>query len=674
MESIYRARAITLSAVLPAVALACSANDKVSNTYDPSGISGISGISGVAGTSSDITTDATSAGTVGDADALVLIAIEPAHVVLEVENGVVPGPLPYSATGTTESGEQIALVGTWSFDRPDLAAMANGSLTATGLAGGTGTVTFKAEQGEASTTATVKLKVIDDPENVNPQVKQAFDDATMQDPALDLLYPYDETVFPRGLPSPTMMWNGGGAADVYRIRLYGNTYDFTGYASVPPPSQYRLPTMPHDAWLQLTDSLAGLVTVEVQRYDGQNAYLPKTRTWKMSTANLRGAIYYWEVNSGDVVRLNPGDEAPQTFLKKEPGQCVACHSVSRDGSTVVASRGGDFFMDLFDATSGDALFTAGYASGFQAISPEGEYVVWRQFSDTIFTPTSMVLSMSDSSEPLAYLEPPGGTPVHPSWSPDGQRIAFGVRTEGNGVDFTQSTLWIADVDLATPQFSNLHPIVTNDPTRPTITYPTFSPDSEWIAFMRATQSRTRGAAGELWLTNADGSVQSLLDAANGAGVLAAAQQHLSFEPTFSPVSSGGYFWLVFVSERTYGNILTDEAVETRHKQLWVTAIDAMPVAGQDPSHPAFWLPGQDLGNQNMRGNWALSPCKGLGASCEAGYECCEGFCIYDEGAGGTVCGEPQSCGQLEDACETNTDCCDEIAVCVGGFCAEPHVP
>jgi hypothetical protein len=608
-------------------------------------------------------------------DAVVSIAIQPEHVVLDVVDGALPPPTEFVAIGTTDAGEQIPLVGVWSFDRPDLAQIVGGSLGVTGLAGGTGTVTFAADAGTATTTATIKVTIVDDPENVDPEVKEAFDTASMPDPALDVLYPYDGTVFPRGLTGPTMMWNGGGATDIYRVRLYGSTFDFTGYATVPPPSQYRLPVAPHDAWLQLTDSLTGLVTVEVQRYDGVNAYLPETRTWNLSTANLRGAIYYWEVNNGDIVRISPGDTAPQTFLKKQPGQCVACHSVSRDGSTIVASIGGGASpWSLYDANSGDALYTTEAPSGFQAISPEGEYVVWRQWTDDTLAPTSMVLSLANSTDALAYLESPGGTPTHPAWSPDGNSVAFGVRTDGNGLDFTQSTLWLADVDVTTPSFSNLRQIVGNDPTRPTLTYPTFSPDSQWIAFMRATQSRTRGASGELWMTSVDGATQFLLEAANGVDAIPPAQQHLGFEPTFSPVSSGGYFWIVFVSERTYGNLLTDEAVDTRRKQLWVTAIDAVPTPGEDPSHPAFWLPGQELDNQNMRGNWALSPCKGLGAACEAGYECCEGFCIWDEATGQNVCGEPQACAQLEDACETAADCCDENAVCVGGFCSEPFIP
>ena len=67
----------------------------------------------------------------------------------------------------------------------------------------------------------------------------------------------------------------------------------------------------------------------------------------------------------------------------------------------------------------------------------------------------------------------------------------------------------------------------------------------------------------------------------------------------------------------------------------MTAIDASPQAGKDPSHPAFWLPGQDTGNNNMRGEWALNPCKQTGNTCSSGYDCCTGFCQPD-GDGGFV--------------------------------------
>jgi hypothetical protein len=216
-------------------------------------------------------------------------------------------------------------------------------------------------------------------------------------------------------------------------------------------------------------------------------------------------------------------------------------------------------------------------------------------------------------------------------------------------------------------------IVTDVPaTRPTVIYPTFSPDSSWIAFERSTQSRSRGAEAELWLTSTDGQTVISLDSANlGTGLYT--QNNASYEPTFMPVAVGGYFWLVFVSERVYGNTLTSivegtSAAPGRHKQLWVTAIDANPVAGQDPSHPAFWLPGQDTGDQNMRGEWALDPCKAVGAACTGGYDCCAGFCLAGD-AGSPVCtAQAMGCSPTGDACKTATDCCDPTATCLAGFC------
>lgn len=627
--------------------------------------------------------DASSTGTAA-IDPVVEVAISPSDVEIVVIDGVIPPAIAFVALGTTEHGETVPLAGTWSFERPDLAHLDGDALTATALAGGTATLTFTGEDGSATTDVTVSLVVVDDPVGVDPDVVQAFDGATLPDPALDLLYPYDQTVFPRGLAGPTLMWSGGGASDIYRVRIRGTTYDFTGYTLASPPSRYALPSTTVDVWRQLTDSTPGPVSVEIQRYDGVNAYLPQTQTWVLSTANLRGAIYYWEISaldlpSGDVVRLDPGASASQPYLERSAGTtCIGCHSVSRDGSTLVGSvNGGASPWGLWDASDGHLLFDpiASSPSGFQAISPDGTHVVWQQWTDEAFTASSMILSPADALTPLASLSPPAGAAVHPAWSPDGHTLAFGVRTDGNGLDFTQSTLWLADVDVdhEPPTLGGLRQLAAADPSRPTLTYPTFSPDSQWVAFMRATQSRARHGQAELWLAHVDGGDELLLDAASG-GDLPPAHQHASFEPTFAPVAAGGYFWLVFVSERPYGNLVTDENPDTRRKQLWVAAIDAAPVAGGDPSHPAFWLPGQDPDRYNMRGSWAMSPCKALGAACEAGYECCEGFCIEDPQTGDHICGTEQACSEIDDACTDASDCCDETALCIGGFCSEPFVP
>src|SRR5205814_2358354 len=144
-----------------------------------------------------------------------------------------------------------------------------------------------------------------------------------------------------------------------------------------------------------------------------------------------------------------------------------------------------------------------------------------------------------------------------------------------------------------------------------------------------------------------------LDKLNGAGYLpVGASGHdddttLNYEPTVNPVPSGGYAWVVFTSRRLYGNVATvnpfysdprfhDLTATATTKKLWVAAIDLNAPAGTDPSHPAFYLPAQELLAGNARGYWVVDPCKPDLSSCETGDECCGGYC-RPAGDGGFTC-------------------------------------
>jgi hypothetical protein len=110
------------------------------------------------------------------------------------------------------------------------------------------------------------------------------------------------------------------------------------------------------------------------------------------------------------------------------------------------------------------------------------------------------------------------------------------------------------------------------------------------------------------------------------------------------------------------------------KQLWVAAIDMNAQPGVDPSHPAFLLPGQAIDSVNMRGFWALDPCKGDGQGCASGTECCGGFCDgspTDPNA--KVCKSAATCSQDGDKCATTSDCCNAASgtQCINGVCSEP---
>src|SRR6185295_16818786 len=108
------------------------------------------------------------------------------------------------------------------------------------------------------------------------------------------------------------------------------------------------------------------------------------------------------------------------------------------------------------------------------------------------------------------------------------------------------------------------------------------------------------------------------------------------------------------------------------KKLWVAAVDLTQAPGTDSSHPAFYVPAQELLAGNSRGFWALDPCKQDGASCTSGDQCCNGYCEPNGPMGQLVCSDMppgSSCSGVGDKCTTAADCCDSTNVCINGFCA-----
>ncbi len=109
-------------------------------------------------------------------------------------------------------------------------------------------------------------------------------------------------------------------------------------------------------------------------------------------------------------------------------------------------------------------------------------------------------------------------------------------------------------------------------------------------------------------------------------------------------------WVVFTSRRMYGSVATISSLfcsdssrreprsrtSRRRRFLGKSAIDLSGNPVSDASHPAFYLPAQEILAGNSRGFWSLDPCKGDGSSCTAGDECCNGYCEPDMG-GALVC-------------------------------------
>jgi hypothetical protein len=270
----------------------------------------------------------------------------------------------------------------------------------------------------------------------------------------------------------------------------------------------------------------------------------------------------------------------------------------------------------------------------------------------------------------------------PAFSPDGKHLAA---IEGTGSwyhNLTSGRLAMMDFDEPTTTFSNYTglALASSFPAgQQALAYPTFSPDSQWIAFNVAdhpsgcdgTCNDSETQVSRIALQSVTATAPIDLAILSDPATATAADKNHTNEPTFNPVARGGYFWVVVTSMRDYGNRVTGTANNGK-KRLWVAAIDQSPAPGADPSHPAFFLEGQDETTTNMRGFWTLTPCipSQGGPPCTNGFDCCSGFC--DNGA----CVIPQmlACAGAGEACSATSDCCnDTVVMCTSGVCT-PDLP
>jgi hypothetical protein len=144
--------------------------------------------------------------------------------------------------------------------------------------------------------------------------------------------------------------------------------------------------------------------------------------------------------------------------------------------------------------------------------------------------------------------------------------------------------------------------------------------------------------------------------------------------------------VVFTSRRTYGNVATldpywsdprnypwqQSGLGYTTKKLWVAAIDLNAKPGTDPSHPAFYLPAQEIIAGNARGFWSVDPCHKDGEHCDTGDECCHGYCEPVGDGGALQCSsQVPMCSSLYDKCTQTSDCCGASGgsiMCINGYC------
>ncbi len=507
------------------------------------------------------------------------------------------------------------------------------------------------------------------------------------DSAFAWLYPYDKTVFPRGL-LPLILQFGGTAFDSAYVHVSFPGMDYKGYFGAPAsPLLANQIQFSAAVWTAITNAAqaTSAVQVDVTKMTGTAVTGPITETWTIAQGNIRGTIYYETYGSQilggaesvGIMKIQPGATTP-TPVKSGCGN--VCHTASADGSTLVANVTLGFSSASYNLKASAAtIYSAPNMDlTYGGIYPDGSFVMSAtNYRTWTIGPSRLYSTATGANIPAAGWDSVitnGGTPA---FSPDGTMIAFNHEDTGGG-----HTLAAASFDKTTNTFSGMADIASDSAN--TLAWPAFTPDTKNVLFHAGSDAAfetDNGATGDLYVVDIATHTKTRLDAADGytatGNYLPANDPGLSFAPTVLPEAVGGYFWAVFTSHRSYGNTEPSQDNGDQNGKLWVTAIDINATAGTDSSHPAFFLDGQELTADNLRGFWVLNPCQANGRACTSGDECCGGFCRGGED-GGLVClSAPtaedggSTCSQDFEKCSTAADCCNVQDECINSLCAEP---
>ena len=271
---------------------------------------------------------------------LIGVALSPPNATLDIINDAVVTQVftakAQYADGSSESLSNSQL--SWSSSFPAAGLVdATGTLTPTTQVGGPIVVTATYQTAKGSANVAVNLHYTTNPANASSSVQFALQGATQKDGACTWAYPYDGTVFPRGLAAPLMMWNGSGASDVYYLHLTSTYFDLKSFVSAPAPSQFA---MDATMWTKFVESTSGKSELVMNRWDGNAATTLADQHWTIAPASMRGTIYYWANNLGRVMRIKPGATAPDDFANQAPlndpnqyaqSSCLmTCHTAIRN--------------------------------------------------------------------------------------------------------------------------------------------------------------------------------------------------------------------------------------------------------------------------------------------------------------------------------------------------------
>src|SRR6185312_7455303 len=440
-----------------------------------------------------------------------------------------PGAMPTVQYTATINGQSVAPA--WTIDRGEIGSIDVGSglFTASGSIGGKATITATYLKETATTTVTVQLSQTQNGDPAYPPSGSpgpggyggvggagpggpasggqtgVLGGAPTADANVKMLYPYDGTVWPRGLLAPLLQWDPGARSfDAVMVKLHSKNFDYTGTFAKNATPFINLP-IPEDVWHTLAysnegkgDDVAVALVFEDVSGATPTAIGPYTMTWHVAPGTLKGTVYYNSYgtalvkNSGTAscaaadltkmpachednnnrtgpyfgaatLAIKPGTTDPVVAAGTTTGApagstaagCRVCHAVSTNGSTLFTQQGASSGYQTSSSyaltnMNLEATVTPAINVAYPALAPDGTWFM--SSSGTIasdsksqaYTTAGVLEATQPGMGNTGFTSFGGG---FPTFSPDGKHFAFAYMSSAGGANVAdQKSLAVMDYD------------------------------------------------------------------------------------------------------------------------------------------------------------------------------------------------------------------------------------
>ncbi|HXI55509.1 MAG TPA: hypothetical protein VNO55_05590, partial [Polyangia bacterium] len=438
------------------------------------------------------------------------------------------------------------------------------------------------------------------------------------------------TLFPANWLRPRFSFQAPVGQSLFELRLHSASEknDLVVYTTSPTW------TMPKDMWNSLgahavnqpiTVTVRGLATAG----GASTVSVSAPSTFTIAPVGVGGSIVYWTTTGVSSLKgFKVGDETVTPVMTPAQAgtgvQCIGCHTSTPDGQFIgfAANKAPDHADPAsLGIRSGTTLQEPAYltAAGRQMLSRMQQPIAafsgahWKtgdrialsllQNQNIVWTDLEAATATQDAGWGIIARTGDTGLPVGPTWSHDGQTIAYTSVTGGStdtGVRVLSGLGSLFTVPYGDRKGGPAAALKGGDDPRFHAYYPAFSPDDHFVAFTRApsTGDNYDVPAAEIFLLPREGATTPTRVAANDPPQCTKrsspglTNSWPKWAPTVGRAGDLSYYWLTFSSRRMTGG----------RPQIFITAITVSEV-GLLQTFPALYVWNQPELESNHTPAW-----------------------------------------------------------------------